>query len=66
MVLLVKNPPANAGDARDADPIPGSGRCLEEGMETHSSILAWRIPCTEEPGQLEFMVSQKSRTRLSD
>ena len=25
---------------------------LEEGMATHSSILAWRIPCTEEPGSL--------------
>ena len=26
---------------------------LEEGMATHSSILAWRIPCTEEPGRLQ-------------
>ena len=59
MVLLVKNPPANAGDARDADPIPGSGRCLEEGMETHSSILAWRITWTEEPGGLYSMGSQR-------
>ena len=32
---------------------------LEEGMATHSSILAWRIPWTEEPGRLEFMVSQR-------
>ena len=30
--------------------IPGSGRSPEEGMATHSSILAWRIPWTEEPG----------------
>ena len=30
--------------------IPGSGRSLEEEMATHSSILAWEIPCTEEPG----------------
>ena len=30
----------------------------EEGMETHSSILAWRIPRTEEPGGLQFMGSQ--------
>ena len=38
---------------------------LEEGMATHSSILAWRISRTEEPGGLQSMGSQ-SRTRLSD
>ena len=32
---------------------------LEEGMETHSSILTWRIPCTEEPGRLQSMGSQR-------
>ena len=32
---------------------------LEKGMATHSSILAWRIPCTEEPGGLQFMGSQR-------
>ena len=32
---------------------------LEEGMATHSSILAWRIPWTEEPGRLQSMQSQK-------
>ena len=40
----------NARAAGDKDLIPGSGRSLEEGMATHSSILAWRIPWTEEPG----------------
>ena len=35
---------------------------LEEGMATHSSILAWRIPWTEEPGRLQSMGSQKSQT----
>ena len=40
-------------DIRDAGSIPGSGRSLEEGMATHSSLLAWRIPQTEEPGQLQ-------------
>ena len=51
---MVKNPPANAGSARDAGSIPGSGRSPgEEGMATHSSILAWRIPGTEEPGGLQ-------------
>ena len=39
---------------------------LEKGMATLSSILAWRIPWTEEPGGLESMGSQKSRTQLSD
>ena len=49
---MVKNPPANARKGRDVGPIPGSGRRLEEGMATHSGILAWRIPWTEEPGGL--------------
>ena len=31
---------------------------LEEGMATHSSILAWRIPWTEEPGRLQSIGSQ--------
>ena len=35
---------------------------LEENMATHSSILAWRIPRTEEPGGLQSMESQKSQT----
>ena len=52
-MLVVNNPPANAGDIRDVGSIPESGRSLlEEGMATHSSILAWRIPWTEEPGGL--------------
>ena len=38
---------------------------LEKGMATHSSILAWRIPWTEEPDRLQFMGSQ-SQTQLSD
>ena len=38
---------------------------LVEGKATHSSILAWRIPWTEEPGGLQSLGSQ-SRTRLSD
>ena len=52
MVLVVKNYPANAGDIKDVGSIPGSEDPLEEGMATHSSILAWRIPWTEEPGGL--------------
>ena len=62
VVLVVKNPPANAGDVGDMDLIPRSGRFpLEEGMATHSSILAWRIPGTEVSGQLQFMGSQRVR-----
>ena len=40
MVLVEKNLPANAGDTRDVGSIPGLGRSPEEGMATHSSILA--------------------------
>ena len=39
---------------------------LEKEMATHSNTLAWRIPWTEEPGRLQSMGSQKSRTRLID
>ena len=60
VALAVKNLPANAGDVRDIwvqslgleDP-------LEEGMATHSSILSWRIPWTEEPGGLQSIGSQR-------
>ena len=50
-----KNPTANAEGIRDMGSLPGSGRFLEEGLATHSSILAWRIPWTEEPGGLQSM-----------
>ena len=39
---------------------------LEKGMATHSSILAWRIPLTEEPGRLQSVGVTKSRIQLSD
>ena len=39
---------------------------LEEEMATHSSILAWKIPWTEEPGGLQSMGLQNSHARLSD
>ena len=47
---MVKNPPTNAGDLGS---IPGWEDPLEKEMTTHSSILAWRIPWTEEPGGLQ-------------
>ena len=58
---MVKNPPANAGDATEGGSIPGLERSLEEGMATHSNVLAWRIPGTEEPGGLQFMGSERIR-----
>ena len=49
MVLVVKKLPASAGDS---DSVPGWEDPPEEEMATHSSVLAWRIPWTEEPGRL--------------
>jgi len=61
---LVKNPPVMQGSACNARdlglfPGPGSGKSLQKEMATHSSILAWEIPWTEEPGELQCMNSQK-------
>ena len=53
---MVKNLAANAGDAVL---IPGSGGSLGGGQETHSSILAWRIPWTEELGGLQSVELQR-------
>ena len=55
---MVKNSSPSAGDIRDGGSIPGSGRSLEEGIATHSSILAWIIPWTEEPGWLQSTESE--------
>ena len=58
MSLEVKNPLAKAGNVKDAlsreDP-------LEEGVAMHSSILAWRIPWTEESDGLQSLGSQRFR-----
>ena len=51
MVTLVKNMTAKAGNIRDTVLTPGSGRSSGEGNATHSCILAWRIPWTEEPAE---------------
>ena len=59
MALVVKNLPANAGDIRNVVLILGWEDPLEEGMATHSSILAWRFPWTEEPGGLQSMGLQR-------
>ena len=61
---VVKNLHASAGDASS---IPGSGRAPGEGNGyTHSSVLTWRIPWTDEPGRLQSMGLLKSRTQLSN
>ena len=52
MAKTVKNLLANTGDTRDMGSTPGSGRSPREGMANQSSILAWEIPWTEEPGGL--------------
>ena len=57
---MVKSPPANEGDE---DSTPGPGKIpWRIGMGTQSSILAWEIPCTEEPVGLQSMGLQKSWT----
>ena len=63
---MVKSLPANAGDKRDVGSIPGSGDPMEEGMATHSSILTWRIPWTEEPGGLQSIELQRAGHDRSD
>ena len=61
VVLMVKNTPASAEDLRDTGSMPGLGRSSGGRNATHSSILAWRIPWTEEPGRLQSKRSQRIR-----
>ena len=60
---VVKNPPAMQEPQGTWVPSLGQEGSLGEGMATHSSVLAWRIPWTEESGRLQFTVLQ-SQTRL--
>ena len=63
-VSLVKNPTVNTGDVDSISRwrrSPGGG--LEEGMRTHSSIFAWRIPWGEEPGRLQSIGLQRVRLK---
>ena len=52
MAQIVRNPPAMQ---ETQVPSPGQEDPLEKGMATDSSVLVWRIPWTEEPGELKFM-----------
>ena len=56
---VVKNPPVNAGDTEAQIRSLGQEDRLEKRMATHSSILAWRITWTEEPGGLQSMWLQR-------
>ena len=57
---MVKNPPASAGDIEMWVRSLGWEDLLEDEMAPHSSILAWRIPGTEEPGGLQSMHGKES------
>ena len=59
---LGKEPAWNAGDAEDMGSLPELGRPLMPGTATHSNILAWRIPWTEEPGRLQSINCKESDT----
>ena len=58
---MVKNPTVNAEEAGDVGSILGQEDPLKKEMATHSRILAWEIPWTEEPGGLQSMGSQRVR-----
>ena len=53
-------------NAADLDLISGSGRSPGEGNGNHSSVLAWKIPCMEEPGGLQSMDLQRVGHDLRD
>ena len=61
MALLVKNPPAHAGDIETQVQSLGGEDPLSEGTAAHFSVLAWRTPWTEEPGRLQSMAPRKVR-----
>ena len=56
MAQMVKESACPAGDPGS---VPQLGREKEKGVATHSSVLTWRIPRTEEPGRLQSMGSQR-------
>ena len=65
MALVVKNPPANAGDLETQVRSLGWEDSLEKGLATHSGILAWRIPWTEEPGVSNTRTEELDRTEVT-
>ena len=63
---MVKNLPVMQETQESSIRSLGQDYPLEEKMAIHSSILAWEIPWTEEPGGLQSIGSQKSPTQVSD
>ena len=59
--LVGKNLHANTGDIRDEGSVLVWEDLLEEGVVTHSSVLAWEIPWTEEPDRLQYIASRRVR-----
>ena len=55
---MIRNPLASVGDVEVQVQSLGQEDPLEEGVATHSNILAWRIPMTEEPGRLQSRGAQ--------
>ena len=66
VALVVKNPPAKAGEIRDAYLIPGSGQSPGGGMATYFTILAWRIHMDRGAWQATVPGVAKTRTRLNN
>ena len=69
-MLVVENCPDNASDIRDAGLIPGKIRGSEDPpekeMATHSSVLAWEMPWTEDPGRLHKVGHDWSDSACTD
>ena len=61
VVLVVKNPPANAGDVRGVGSIPGSGTSSGGAQSNPLQYSCWKIPWTNEPGRLQSIGSQRVR-----
>ena len=61
VALVVKNPPANAGDIRDMGLIPGLGRSRGGGHGNQLQYSCMENACSEDPGGLQSMGSQKNR-----
>ena len=61
VLVVVKNPPANAGDVRDEGLIPMSGRSPVGGHGNPLQYCVWRLPRIEDTGELQSMGSQRLR-----
>ena len=61
----VKNPPANEGDIKDMVQTLSGEDPLEESTTTHSHVLAWRIPWTEETWELQSIRSQRDMIEVT-